>query len=94
MATVIFSLTTRIDVAHLAPDLAHNLIVEATARRRAQIALPAALAATVEAASEPMMLTTWKLIPPTILGWIVAVNAANPQERFAAAASTQLALVG
>ena len=93
MATLT-SLMTRIDEAHLAPDLARPITVEATAGIGAQIALPAAQAATVEAASEPMMLTTWNLIPPTILGWIVAVNAANPQERFAAAAPTQLALVG
>ena len=83
-------LMTKIDVPHLARDLA----VKATAERRAQVTLPAAHTATVEAASEPMMPTTWNLIPPTILGWIVAVNAANPQERFAAAAPTQLTLVG
>ena len=89
MATLI-SLTTRIDAAYLAPDLARPI----TAWIGVQIVLPAAQAAVVEAASERMMPTTWNLIPPTTLEWIVEVNAANPQGRFAAAAPTQLALVG
>ena len=93
MATLT-SLMTRINVAHLAPNLPRPITVEATAGIGAQIALPAAQAATVEAASERTMPTTWNLIPPITLEWIVEVNTANPQGRFAAAAPTQLALVG
>ena len=93
MATLT-SLMTRIDVAHLAPDLARPITVEATAGIGAQIALLAAQAAEVETTSERTMPTTWNLISPTILGWVVEVSAANPQERFAAAVPTQLALVG
>ena len=89
MATLIL-LTTRIDAAHLAPDLARPI----TAWIGVQIVLPAAQAAAVEAASERTMSTTWNLIPPTTLEWIVEVNTANPQGRLAAAAPTQLALIG
>ena len=93
MATLVL-LTTRIDAMHLAPDFACPITVETTVWIGVQIVLPAAQAATVEAASERTIPTTWNLIPPIPLEWIVEVNAANPQGRFAAAAPTQLALVG